>query len=73
MTSRAEHIRWCKERALAHVSAGDLRQAMTGFLDDLGKHDETKSLQKDHGPAALVILRTDDERQVREWIEEFAE
>ena len=71
--ARAKHIRWCKERALEYVAAGDLQKAMTGFLDDLGKHEETRSLQRDFGPAALVILRTDNERLVREWIEQFTE
>ena len=39
--SRTEHLKWCKERALAYVEAGDLDQAFASMASDLGKHDST--------------------------------
>ena len=35
--TRAEHLAWCKKRALEYVDAGDLLQAYTSMASDLGK------------------------------------
>lgn len=40
-TTRAEHLAWCKQRALEYVDAGDTRQAFASMASDLSKHDET--------------------------------
>jgi hypothetical protein len=40
-TTRSEHLAWCKQRALALVDAGDLKQALTSMYSDLDKHPET--------------------------------
>lgn len=42
MTTRFEHLQWCKERALQYVDAGDTQQAFTSMGSDLGKHPETQ-------------------------------
>ncbi len=39
--TRAEHLEWCKQRALEYVERGDWRQAFTSLTSDLGKHPET--------------------------------
>ena len=41
MTSRAEHLQWCKDRALEYVEMGDLKQAFASMGSDLRKHPET--------------------------------
>lgn len=41
--SRAEHLAWCKQRALQYVDAGNLQEAYTSFVSDLTKHEATKS------------------------------
>lgn len=41
--TRAEHMTWCKTRALEYVDMGDLDQALASMLSDLRKHDETAS------------------------------
>ena len=41
--SRAEHLAWCKERALEYVMAGDCTQAFASMGSDLEKHPETKN------------------------------
>jgi hypothetical protein len=43
MTTRNEHLVWCKERALDYVDKGDLQQAFLSMTSDLGKHSETAS------------------------------
>ena len=35
--SRAEHLAWCKTRALAYVDNGDCASAVVSLLSDLGK------------------------------------
>jgi hypothetical protein len=42
MTSRAQHLIWCKRRAREYLERGEARQAITSFLSDLGKHPETE-------------------------------
>lgn len=39
--TRAEHLDWCKMRALQYVDEGDLNQAFTSLVSDLNKHSET--------------------------------
>ena len=40
--TRAEHLQWCKDRALQYVDAGDLTQAFASMSSDLNKHPDTK-------------------------------
>lgn len=39
-TTRAEHLAWCKRRALAYLPH-DPQQAFASMASDLGKHDGT--------------------------------
>lgn len=39
--TREEHLKWCKERALEYVDAGDLSQALASMASDTSKHPET--------------------------------
>ena len=41
--TRAEHLAWCKERALAYVDQGDVQNAFASFVSDLRKHPETEN------------------------------
>ena len=40
--TRAEHLQWCKDRALEYVDAGQLSQALASLISDLNKHPETQ-------------------------------
>ena len=40
--TRAEHLAWCKQRALEYVDHGDLTNAYASMASDLGKHPETE-------------------------------
>jgi hypothetical protein len=40
--TRAEHLEWCKQRALEYVTTGDISSAIASMGSDLGKHPETK-------------------------------
>ncbi len=39
--TRAEHLQWCKNRALEYVKEGHLQEAFASIASDLGKHPET--------------------------------
>lgn len=41
LTTRADHLKWCKDRALEYADRGDDVNAMASFQSDLGKHPET--------------------------------
>ena len=38
---RAEHLAWCKQRALEYADAGDLQNAYASMASDLNKHPDT--------------------------------
>lgn len=40
-TTRAEHLAWCKKRALEYCDIGDTNQAFASMGSDLGKHSDT--------------------------------
>ncbi len=50
--TRAEHLAWCKKRALEYVNAGDVNQAYASMASDLGKHPETAN----HGAISLGMM-----------------
>lgn len=41
-TTRADHLAWCKTRALQYVDEGDLSNAFASLVSDFGKHPETQ-------------------------------
>ena len=67
---RAEHLAWCKKRALAYVDQGDLHNALASLTSDLGKHEWTV----DHDAIMLGMMlamggHLDTAPKMREWIE----
>lgn len=40
--TRAEHLAWCKQRALEYVDVGDVTNAWASMASDLTKHPETE-------------------------------
>lgn len=40
--TRAEHLAWCKQRALEYVDRGDTTNAWASMASDLSKHPETE-------------------------------
>lgn len=72
MTSRADHMAWCKKRALAYVDAGDPSQAWASMASDLRKHPATE----DHpgvmlGMGLMMTGGMKTAEQVRRFIEGF--
>jgi TorA maturation chaperone TorD len=70
--TRAEHLRWAKDRALEYADMGDVSQAMASLGSDLNKHPETK----DHGGMELMMMmamagQLDQPGELRKFIEGF--
>ncbi len=42
MQTRADHLQWCKDRAIEYCDNNDPLQALTSMMSDLRKHEETK-------------------------------
>lgn len=69
---RAEHLQWCKDRAMEYVDKGDIPQAVASMTSDLGKHPDTQN----HGGIQLAMpllisgnMQTHD--QAKRFIEGF--
>lgn len=66
--TRAEHMQWCKDRALEYVATGDLDEAMASMLSDLGKHAETQQ----HPAGQLMLeMRTTGHLATAHEMQEF--
>jgi hypothetical protein len=54
--TRAEHVAYCKSRALEYVDAGQLTDALASILSDLRKHPDVNVLAIDmvYGMEALT-------------------
>lgn len=71
-TTRAEHLQWCKDRALEYADVGDLLNAFASMVSDLGKHRETAGhVGIKLGTMEFMggFLNTPD--RMRHWIEGF--
>lgn len=66
--TRAEHLAWCKQRALEYLP-DDPQQAFTSMASDLSKHEETRG----HVGIELgaMLLLTGNVRDMRDFIEGF--
>jgi hypothetical protein len=69
--TRAEHLAWCKARALAYVERGELQNAFASMASDLSKHPQTAG----HGGLELgmLLLMGGGELATRENMREFIE
>lgn len=66
--TRAEHLAWCKQRALEYLP-DDPTGAFTSMASDLNKHEETRG----HVGIELgmMMLMTNNVREMRDFIEGF--
>jgi hypothetical protein len=71
---RAEHMAWCKQRALDELERGSKAGALASMISDLGKHPETESSVKMGGMLMTMQLldgQLDTPEQLRKFIEGF--
>ncbi len=73
MTTRAEHMAWCKERAMEYLEKGSqfysIGNAIASMMSDLSKHPETEGLRK---LSAMLMQTVDDHDSAVKFVEGFA-
>ena len=69
MKTRAEHLAWCKQRALEALNRGDAQEAVTSMISDLGKHDDTSSSVELAGMMGMMELMNPRPDSIRRHIE----
>ena len=70
-TTRAEHLQWCKDRALEYVDS-DPQSAFTSMASDLGKHPETAGhIGIEMGMMQMLAGMLNTPEQMRHFIEGF--
>lgn len=70
--TRAEHLQWCKQRALEYVDRGDLPTAYASMVSDLGKHPETRNhFAIPLGTSLLLGGHLENKFQMRNFINGF--
>jgi hypothetical protein len=70
--TRAEHLAWCKQRALEYCDAGDTSQAWASMVSDLRKHPETeKHAAIELGMMMLMGGHLSTTGEMRKFIEGF--
>ncbi len=70
--NRGEHLEWSKERALAYIDKGDLKQAYASIVSDLSKHKDTEGhIAIELGMMLMVAGNLDTTEEMRNFIEGF--
>jgi hypothetical protein len=72
MPTGAEHLQWCKDRALVYADRGDITNAIASMCSDLRKHPETAN----HAGTQLMVMlvatgKFDRPGELRKFIEGF--
>jgi hypothetical protein len=70
MMERAEHLAWCKQRALEYLDAGDVENAVASMGSDMGKHPET-GINPTLMALGMRYLIDRDAGAIRRWITGF--
>lgn len=72
--TRAEHVRWAKDRANAYLRQGEIVDAITSMMCDLEKHPETKAmLNGPLGSLGMMYAMSGDADGAERYINGFAE
>ena len=69
--TKEEHLVWCKERALEYLVKGEIWNAVTSMLSDLGKHPETKVTNLWVEAIGYKYAQEYNYKRLKEWIEGF--
>ena len=76
--TRAEHLAWAKQRALAYLDIGDTSQAVASMVSDMRKHtgsdapyDDALAFHPALEPRWVALVALGSPQEVRNWIEGF--
>lgn len=69
---RAEHLQWCKDRAIEYVNVEDLPQAVASMASDMRKHPETENHPGIHlGTMLMLGGHMNTVAEAEKWINGF--
>ena len=69
--TRAEHLEWCKKRALKYLP-GDTSQAFASMMSDMRKHTETaEHIAIELGAKLLFSGHLNDPQKMEKFINDF--
>jgi hypothetical protein len=73
---RAEHLQWCKDRAIELLDLGEYANSIASMVLDLRKHPDTQNHPALKETIRILIAhqigyRPLTENKIREWIEGF--
>lgn len=68
--NRSEHLKWCKDRALEYVDAGDNAQAFSSMISDLRKHEDLEDSAQ-FGMSLGMLALQGGTGEMRRFIEGF--
>ena len=70
MTTRAEHLKWCKDRANECLDKDNPTEAIACFISDVGKHPETEKIAS--SPLwAVGMMSANDVNATRKFINDW--
>jgi hypothetical protein len=69
MSTYAEHMKWCKERAREYLEMGDAPAAYNSMVSDMNKHPETARDLSKLIALGMGELRLRGVDGVRSWID----
>ena len=70
---RAEHLQWCKDRAMEYVRGGDINGAFASMASDIMKHPDTQHHESTNtlGMAQLIGGLISTPIQMEQWIQGY--
>ena len=69
---RAEHLQWCKDRALLYVDVNNLNEAFASFSSDMSKHKDTENHSAlELGGMMFFGGHLSNPQEMRKWINGF--
>ena len=68
---RKSHLEWCKKRAHEYLARGDVPNAVTSMLSDLGKHPETDLKNPMLTMLGMLAVQSGDVSEARRFIDGF--
>ncbi len=68
--TRQEHMKWCKDRALAYLQDNP-PDAVASMTSDLSKHPDTADTLPSLLMAGMIAAQSNDTGEVERWITGF--
>ena len=72
MSTRKEHLEWCKERALAELKSQGPQGAIASMTSDMNKHPETRGhAVLSLGMMLLMSGNMKSDKDTEKWVNDF--